>query len=305
MNNQSKYKKQEKILILIVLSMFLITQFIGLYVTHNANLPAYLNPQLSPDIQISPQYYFYQIISSFIFAFLIFVLITKFKLRLIMKIWFFSVVVIALSISISTILFKLFSINIYWIALFIALILASLKVFRPSIISHNATELLIYPGIAAIFVPLLNPFFIIILLIIISAYDIWAVWHSKIMMKMAKFQMNELRVFGGFFVPYLTKEIRQKIENLKKSKNKNKKLIKLKIPTIMLGGGDIFYPIFTSGVFFIAFGIWSALAVIFGAFAGLSYLLFTRENKPYPAMPYITTGIFIGLVIWAIFKFLI
>ena len=40
------------------------------------------------------------------------------------------------------------------------------KVFKRNFFVHNATELFIYPGIAAVFVPLLNIYTIIILLII-------------------------------------------------------------------------------------------------------------------------------------------
>jgi presenilin-like A22 family membrane protease len=279
-------------LILIVLGLFLIIQFIGLYIAHNANIPEYLAPELSTATQQSPQYYFYQIISSIIFAIIIFVLITKYKLKTFMRLWFFLVVSIALSISISTILFNLFGINKYWIALGFAIILAALKLLRPSMITHNGTEILIYPGIAAIFVPLLNPFFMIILLIIISIYDMWAVWKVGLMQKMAKFQMNELKIFGGLLIPYLTKEIRQKISNYKKSKKQ------LKVPIAFLGGGDIFYPIFTSGVFYNYFGIGAAIAVIFGAFMGLTFLMFKMKNKPYPAMPFITAGMFLGLLVW-------
>ncbi len=46
-----------------------------------------------------------------------------------------------------------------------------------------------YTGIAILFVPILNVFWMIILLIVISIYDAYAVWKSKHMVKMANFQM--------------------------------------------------------------------------------------------------------------------
>jgi len=286
--------KHKLTITIIILGMFLLTQFIGLYIAHDPHIPNYFNPQINPETQQSPQNYFYQIISSFIFAFLIFVLITKYKLKLFMRIWFFLVVTAALFFSLSTILFDLFNTELYWIALLIALALGTLKLFRPSIIIHNGTELLIYPGIAAIFVPLLSHIFILALLVLISIYDMWAVWKSGIMQKMAKFQMTELKVFGGFLIPYLTREIRQKIANAKKSKSKKQ----FKVPIAILGGGDIFFPIFTSGIFYNAYGIGAAITVILGAFVGLTYLMFNSKKKPYPAMPYITIGIFLALAIW-------
>ena len=99
----------------------------------------------------------------------------------------------------SLVLFSL-KVEISLIALVIAIPLAIGKIYKRNFIVHNFSELLIYPGIAAVFVPLLNLTSIIILLILISIYDMWAVWKSKIMQKMAKFQMNELKIFGGFYV---------------------------------------------------------------------------------------------------------
>jgi presenilin-like A22 family membrane protease len=213
-----------------------------------------------------------------------------------MRTWFFLVTVIALSISISAIT-KIWNIENYWIALLIALPLATLKLVRPSIIIHNGTELLIYPGLAAIFVQILSPIYIILFLILIAIYDFWAVWRSQLMQRMAKFQMKEMKVFGGFFIPYLTKEIRQKIINSKKSKKQ------IKVPIAILGGGDIVFPIITAGVFMNYFGLTPALFVICGAFLGLAYLLVNSHKKKfYPAMVYITPAILIALAIWFIFK---
>ncbi len=293
--------KHKVLITAIILGMFLVTQFIGLYVIASDPVPEYLNASLSEQEQTSYGYFFFQIISAFIFAILIFVLITKYKLALFMRVWFFIVIAIALSISVYAIL-KNQQIDNYSLALIIGSILSLAKVLRPSVVIHNGTELLIYPGIAAIFVSILNPLYIILLLILISVYDIWAVWHSGIMQKMAKFQMEEVKIFGGFFIPYLTKQVRQKIQNAKESKNKSK-LKNLKISTAILGGGDVIFPIITAGVFMLAYGsIVPAVFIIFGAFLGLLYLLiFSEKKKFYPAMPYITTGIFLGLILWKIF----
>jgi presenilin-like A22 family membrane protease len=83
--------------------------------------------------------------------------------------------------------------------LVIALPLAFTKIYGRNFLVHNLTELFIYPGIAAVFVPILNIWTIIVLLILISIYDMWAVWHSGIMQKMAKYQINQLKIFSGFY----------------------------------------------------------------------------------------------------------
>ena len=178
-------------------------------------------------------------------------------------------------------------------SLAITLPLAYIKIYKRDFLIHNSTELLIYPGIAAVFVPILNLWTIIALLIIISIYDAWAVWQSGIMQKMAKYQMEKLNVFSGFFVPYVSKNIKMKLKKLKKSQLKNKKI---KVNVAILGGGDVIFPIMTAGVVMTTLSIYHALFVILGATLGLSYLFFFAEKKKfYPAMPFITAGIFLGL----------
>ncbi len=125
----------------------------------------------------------------------------------------------------------------------------------------------------------------------------WAVWHSGIMQKMAKYQMENLKVFSGFFVPYMSKATRKKVKlwknTLKKSELRKKKI---KVNVAILGGGDIVFPIITSGVMLKTLGLGSALFVALGATLGLGYLFLKSEKKKfYPAMPYITTGILLGI----------
>jgi len=316
--------KHKTSITIIILSMFLITQFIGLLVIHayspisqtivnpqtgeteKLSIPQELPFGFSADEEAKPG--LFSIIFSFIIAITLISILIRYKWKSAIRIWFFAVTVIALAITLNALL-KISFTNSSLISLAIALPFGFLKVFRPSMIIHNATELLIYPGISVIFIPLLNFWTIIILLIIISIYDMWAVWHSGIMQKMAKFQMEELKVFGGFFIPYIPKELKAKIKKLKNSKSKSiskkekEKNKKIKVNLAILGGGDVVFPLITAGVFLRAFGLIPALLVIAGAFAGLLFLLVSSEKKKfYPAMPFITVGIFLGIIIsWLFF----
>ena len=286
--------KHKITIILILLGMFLVTQFIGLYVVNHYSQNT-LPYGMDPPKDIDPVSFFPSIIIAFIIAIALFFLLTKFKVEFILKLWFFVVIVLALGISINSFLPKFQYLPV--IALIIALPFALIKVFNRNILVHNTTELFIYPGIAAIFVPLLNIWTMILLLILISVYDMWAVWKSKIMQKMAKYQINTLKIFSGFFIPYLSKKQGQMIRNLKDKKSKlNKK--KIKVNVAILGGGDVIFPIIAGGVMLKTLGIWSAIFVILGAALGLTYLLFFSEKKKfYPAMPYITAGIFLGMLV--------
>ncbi len=278
--------------------MFIVTQLIGIYVVNyysskNATLPFGLNP---PQPQQASDYT--SLLSGIIFAFIIAIfllfLFTKFKLKFILKAWFFVVIVMALSISFIAIL----PVKLTIVALILAIPLAMIKMSGKNFLIHNFTELLIYPGIASVFVPVLNVWTIVVLLVLISIYDMWAVWHSGIMQKMAKYQINTLKVFSGFFVPYASKKVRQQISKWKQSLTKkqlDKK--KIKVNVAILGGGDIVFPIITAGVMLKTLGLASAFFVILGATLGLAYLFFAAEKKKfYPAMPFISAGIFLGIL---------
>lgn len=313
-------KHNVKITILI-LSMFLLTQFIGLYVVDSYSTERFIDGEMT---QVTPMKILpygmgledsekesettllTTIIFSFIIAILILFLLMRLKARFILKSWFFIVTMLALGISFTSFLpgIKFASL----IALGIAFPITLAKIYKKDFISHNISELLIYPGIAAVFVPLLGLLGIIILLVLISIYDMWAVWKSKIMQKMAKYQMNELNIFSGFFIPYASKKQKEKIRKIN-LKIKNKTMTKeeaskkgIKVNIAILGGGDVIFPIITSGVVLKTWGVFPAIAVIFGAFAGLlSLLVFSEKKKFYPAMPFITAGIFLAIgICWLI-----
>jgi presenilin-like A22 family membrane protease len=297
----------------ILLLMFVITQFIGLLVIYanplkvdsissEGEIEEVANPYLEWIIPMEAKTstdfisFFTQIILAFILAIGILFFLMKFKMEIFLKGWFFLVITIALFLT-----FLAFEkIVPFVIDLKLAIVLAAvfalsfsyLKTYKRGIFVHNFTEVLIYPGISVIFVSILNIYTIIGLLVLISLYDAWAVWKSGIMQKMAKYQMNKLNIFSGFFIPYLSKKVKAKIKELRKKKSKNK----IKVNVAILGGGDVVFPIITSGVVMKSFGFIPALFVILGATLGLSYLLFFAEKKKfYPAMPFITVGILLFL----------
>lgn len=307
----------------IILAMFLLTQVIGMFVVNHyssvrtvdgvsTNVTA---PELpfgleTPEPQDAGE--FNQIIIAIVIAFVIAIallfLLMKFKAEILLKIWFLAVITIALGISFNAFFYKLP--YAYLIALIIALPLAVIKIFKRNFLIHNLTELFIYPGIAAVFAPLLNFYTVILLLLLISVYDMWAVWRSGVMQKMAKYQINKLKVFSGFFIPYMNKKTKQMLSKVKTKKEMVKKKIKVNIA--ILGGGDVIFPIITAGVMLRVFGYVSmfginvplaSILVLLGAAFGLSYLFFLAEKKKfYPAMPFITSGIFVGIGLsWLIY----
>jgi presenilin-like A22 family membrane protease len=296
---------------ILLLTMFLVTQLLGIVVLKadpfhinkevNGSIQKVPNPYLSwiqpPEATTAKESYslLTSLIISFTIAIILLLVLSRFKIEFVLKSWFFLVVAIALFITIYSLekisLTKIPTLILIIISSLIAVPLAFIKIYKKEFIIHNITEIMIYPGIATIFVPILNIITMIIFLIIISIYDAWAVWHSGIMQKMAKYQINKLNIFSGFFVPYVSKKVKLKIQEYKKE---NKKI---KLNIAILGGGDVVFPIITAGVMLKTFGLASAFFVILGSILGLSYLFFFAEKKKfYPAMPFITAGIFIGMI---------
>ena len=286
-------------LTVILLAMFIVTQLIGLYVVNyyspvDVVLPLSLEPP-QPETRAEYAGVLSYIIFAFIIAVLLIFLFTRLKFRLLLKLWFLVVVVLALSVSLMAIL----PIKTVFLSLAIAIPLALIKLYGRNFFVHNLTELFIYPGIAAIFVPILNIWTVIIFLILIALYDVWAVWHSGIMQKMVKYQIKEMGVMTGFFVPYVSKKVKQQIKKWKQTLSKKQmEKKKIKIGVAILGGGDVVFPIIAAGVMLKTLGLGAALLVTLGATLGLAYIFFmSKKRRYYPAMLFITPGILLGMLV--------
>ena len=206
------------------------------------------------------------------------------------KIMFFIAILTTITISIGVFVDPI-------LAVAIALVLTVLKIFKHHIVIHNATEVLIYAGIAVLFVPLFNIFWIVILLIIISGYDAFAVWQSRHMVKLAKFQIGT-GLFAGLLV-----------RTGKRQKGKGKRVRvsskgKSRGGEAILGGGDVAFPLIFAGVVMeslvpamgkvAAFGLALIIPLVL-TLVLLALLIKGRQGHFYPAMPFLTAGCLIGL----------
>ncbi|OIO81731.1 hypothetical protein AUJ84_00395 [Candidatus Pacearchaeota archaeon CG1_02_32_132] len=299
--------KHTKKVTLILIGMFFIAQLIGIFVASaylpqvstvtnqttgeseivkDYNLPYGFNPPQ----EISPVSATTSIIIALIIAVSLMLLLMKLKAEVFLRLWFFVVITIGIALALNAFIIKIPYAAI--ISLIIALPLAILKVFKRNIIVHNLTELFIYPGIATVFIPLLSVWTIVLLLIIISLYDMYAVWHAGFMQKMAKYQMEQVKVFPGFFVPYIGKKDRVLLKEAKKSKKESK----VRVSVAILGGGDVVFPIILAGVVLNYLGLIQALIIAIGGTIALGFLFYKSEKgKFYPAMPFITAGLLIAL----------
>jgi presenilin-like A22 family membrane protease len=295
---------------LLLVAIFFFSQIIGLivvskYVDYQATSASDLDSgevqwqQLPyalerPEIEASNSYLF--IIGMILIGTLLLLILIKFKVYRLWKLWYFVGALLCLSVAFSAFISQI-------LAFVFAFILSYLKIFKPNVITHNFSELFIYGGLAAIFVPIIDLFSIVVILLLISVYDFWAVNKSKHMVKIAKFQ-TESKIFAGLFVPYGS--VKKKSE---KTFSKLKHVAHIK-PVLddskknsssrnaILGGGDIGFPLLFAGVVMKNFGLLKAFILPFVVSVGLFLLLaFAKKDKFYPAMPFLTVASFIGYLI--------
>jgi presenilin-like A22 family membrane protease len=236
---------------------------------------------------------FVYVFISILFGTLILFALMRYGQIMLWKLWYLLAIFFSLLVAFSAFITQGY-------AAIAAIIIATLKTFRPSIIVHNFAELFIYGGLASFFVWIFNVKSAIILLILISIYDMYAVWSSKHMIKLAKYQAKS-NMFAGLFVPY-------KLGGMSKPKQ-NDHTQKVKVKNAILGGGDIAFPLIFAGTVLesaiitmpLAQAIKETMLIPIFATIALSLLFYFSEDKKfYPAMPFITAGCFIGYAIMSL-----
>ena len=305
-------------IVIILLSIFFLSQYIGLAVVNQyidseqtaitgetsfTNLPLGERPEMNQDTS-----YILVIFAVLIGTALLFGIIKLGAMRL-WKAWFALALFMTLTTS-----FAAFTPTV--IAISLAIIFTAWRIFKNNPIIHNATEPLIYAGIAAIFVPIFNLKSISILLILIAIYDAYAVWKSKHMIVLAKAQKNA-GIFAGLQIPHqwgVSKliEKNQKKSAKKSTSKKSSEAPKFqeskgkhkvhKVQSAILGGGDIAFPLLFAGVLLKDYSVTAALILPIFATAALTILFYySKKGKFYPAMPFIAAGCFVGLgFLWLI-----
>lgn len=294
---------------IIIVLLFLLSQVIGLYAL-NVNTKVTQTPEGGmvveheetvigerPQIE-GPVTFIYIIIAVLIGTGLILILIKLKKIKIWKALYFFAVWMTC-SITIGVFIDNP-------IVFILGFILALLKIFRHNVWIHNLTELLVYAGIAIIFVPLLDVFWVSMLLLVISAYDMFAVWKSKHMVSLAEFQTKS-RAFAGLLLSY---KLKLKAEKIKKPKAG--KEVKEEYRNAVLGGGDIAFPMLFAGAVMdtmIKMGVhtkifaflYSMIIPITVAVILFALLVKARSDRFYPAMPFLTIGCFVGYgLVWLI-----
>lgn len=285
---------------IVLLLLFLLAQFIGIVVLQQyvdqdkstqqhklvfADLPIGERPPLEQNNS------YLSVIFAVLLGTGLAFLLMRYRLIWVWRIWFFIALLVTIVVSLGAFLPA-------WLAFIISFVFSAWRIIKPNFLVQTGTELLVYPGLAAIFVPLFSLSSISILLVLIAIYDAYAVWKSKHMITLAKSQA-QAKIFAGLLVPYSEKEERI-IHHQPKAIGKDQRVGKVSVRTAVLGGGDIAFPLLFAGVVFKEMGLWQSLIIPLFAALGLGLLFWKAEEKKfYPAMPFISAGCFVGLgVVW-------
>ena len=294
-----------KVTIALVIFFFM-AQFTGLlvinsYIDHKKTLetksimykPLPYNLE-RPEVKNQSASFIYIVIAVLVGTILVLLLI-KFNKPFIWKLWFFATVWLTLSIAFAAFINSA-------IAALLALIFSILKLYKPNVMIQNLSEIFIYGGLAAIFVPMVNLFAAFMLLIAISIYDFIAVFSTKHMIKLATFQ-SKSKIFAGLLIPYERGKVSLKGKIPSKSEVKESGKVISKQSVAVLGGGDIGFTLIFAGVVMkdlmlqetVLVGFLKTLIIpVFVSLALLVLLLKGPQNKFYPAMPVLSIGCFVG-----------
>ncbi len=270
---------------------------------------AYAQSNITPPAVENESWSYIYILIALLVGTALVLLLIKFRQRKLWKFWFFISVVVTLVISLNSWTFRFFSNTLfppfflYIGTVLFSCFLAYYKVCKHNVVIHNFTEIFIYGGLAALLVPILNLFSVVILLILVAFYDMYAVWKSKHMVVMAQFQTQE-KVFAGLYIPY---NLNYNIKKIKETGQEIPKERKEKATTsfAVLGGGDIVFPLLFSGVILKTIGAyWPTVIIISTTTLALLLLFYYGEKgKYYPAIPFIALGCFLGYGIISVLTF--
>ncbi len=246
-----KYKNKKLMFELLVL--FLAIQLIGLAVgVHYFSNEFPYGIEAPKGGNIAPVYFFGLILV----ATAIFLLALKLNLRRVLLAWIFLAYVISMALTLSVVFGEL-------PAILIAITLLILFYKERDEIVRQIVTILLFPGLASLFVPMFNIRTFWLVLAFVSIYDVVSVFWTKHMVTLVR-SHESLGIIPGIVL----KEKREKA---------------------VLGGGDIILPLIYSIILIRDFSLYISLtSVLLSSLAVVTILLLGKRKQPYPAVPVIS-----------------
>ncbi|MFH1769409.1 MAG: presenilin family intramembrane aspartyl protease [Parcubacteria group bacterium] len=173
-------------------------------------------------------------------------------------------------------------------AFFIAIAAAVIFLIYNNVIIHNVVMVITFGGIGALLGLSFTPQIVVIILVVLSFYDIIAVYKTKHMVSMAH-NMIKARAIFGFIVPEKGQKLTTPIRNIQPGKG-----------FMILGSGDVVLPLLLA-VSLIPVSLTDGIIVSIASFVGLLFMqwLFTRqpERRPMAALPPIALMAILGYLV--------
>ncbi len=179
------------------------------------------------------------------------------------------------------------------IAIILAVGLVLLRFLWPNVLSQNLTLVIAVAGISAS----LGLFFsipaVLIILAVLSVYDVIAVYRTQHMITLFK-GLLEKGVPFSIIVPDKVADVKVKVKEAQPGTGR----------FLLLGTGDIAFPIIFS-VAALRFGLQTSISVIVGAFVGLFFIHLILMQKKVGAIPALPPIVFFSLIGFIISTFLL
>lgn len=174
------------------------------------------------------------------------------------------------------------------IAMLTALLVMSVTLFIKRVLVHNLAMIIALAGIGAIFGLSLKPVEAVVLLALLSFYDIWAVYKTKHMVQLAEGMMRAGAI-SGVIIPPSHKGLLAPTSSVMPGGD-----------SMILGSGDIIFPLVLSASVVGTSLMGGVIVAIFSAFGLLlMHLLFVNqtERRPMAALPPIATATILGYLL--------
>jgi presenilin-like A22 family membrane protease len=158
----------------------------------------------------------------------------------------------------------------------------------PTVLNQDILMILGMAGVGSTLGLSLKPEMVIILLIVFSIYDFIAVYKTKHMVKMAK-EMIESKAILALIIPSSFRDFPGSLGEVRPGGK-----------FLVLGGGDIVFPLLFSASLVSVSILDSIIVAIFsliGLFVGFLFFTKQKERKPIPALPPIAFFSIIGYLI--------
>lgn len=256
----------------------------------------YIPPQPQPEPDCSGLKPFYNpaeidifqfLLSFFIATSLMLLFLKKFKGKFLFEFFFSAAIIFGAQGPFGLLFSKLY-------AFLAAVLLVVFRFMHPRIWTQNIIIIIGIAGVAASLGASIDPIFALFILILLSIYDIIAIYKTRHMVKLFKGMASRGAVLA-LIIPKSFSLWKNKF-NVIKTDNRNE--------FIFLGTGDIALPLFFASAAFVD-GIEFSIAIIIGAIIGLiaDHLVFVtqKEKKAIPALPMIAffsiVGYFVAFLI--------